>query len=73
MQHVFKWAKLSLAECLGVGLVRGVDADAGLLYILSPLPLSALQHVKLLQVRPVRHMKVTSLRNPAGCADKASC
>ena len=39
------------AECLGVGLVRAVDADAGLLYVLSPLLLSSLQRVNLLQVR----------------------
>ncbi|CAL5222401.1 g4760 [Coccomyxa viridis] len=39
-----------IAECLGVALVRAVDAEAGLLYVLSPLPLSSLQHVNLVQV-----------------------
>ena len=44
------------AECLGVGLVRTFDAAEGLLYILTPLPLNALQRVKLLQVPIVCHM-----------------
>lgn len=38
------------AECLGVGLVRIFDAAAGLIHILTPLPLDALRTVNLLQV-----------------------
>ncbi|RLN98742.1 hypothetical protein BBJ28_00005347 [Nothophytophthora sp. Chile5] len=36
------------APCLGVGIVRAVDADKRLLYILSPLPFAVLKRVNLL-------------------------
>ncbi len=49
-QRVGTYLAFAFAECLGVGLVKTVDADAGLLYVLSPLPLSSLQRVNLLQV-----------------------
>ena len=44
-------ATVGAGECLGVGLVRTFDAAAGLLYVLSPVPLSTLSRVNLLQVR----------------------
>ena len=40
----------SPAQCLGLGLVRTVDADRGLLYLLTPLPIEQLQRVTTLQV-----------------------
>ncbi|CEG44771.1 nuc156 family protein [Plasmopara halstedii] len=36
------------APCLGVGIIRAVDAEKRLLFLLSPLPLSALKRVNLL-------------------------
>ena len=53
------------AECLGVGLVRACDAAKGLLYILTPLRLNALQRVNLLQVTPICHILIRSVRQPA--------
>ena len=47
------------AECLGVGLVRACDAAEGLLYILTPLRLNALQRVNLLQVLPSCHTLIS--------------
>ena len=38
------------AECLGLGLIRTLDTDRGLLYLLTPLPLDQLQRVNTLQV-----------------------
>lgn len=39
------------AACLGLGLIRTLDAERGLLYLLTPLPLDQLQRVNTLQVR----------------------
>ena len=50
------------AECLGVGLVRAFNAAEGLLFILTPLPLSTLQRVKLLQVPALCHALIRSMR-----------
>jgi len=40
------------AACLGLGLIRTLDTERGLLYLLTPLPLDQLQRVNSLQVRP---------------------
>ena len=40
----------SPAQCLDLGLVRAVDTDRSLLYLLTPLPLDQLQRVNVLQV-----------------------
>ena len=48
-----------------MGLVRACDAAEGLLYILTPLRLSALQRVNLLQVPPICHILIPSVRQPA--------
>ena len=44
-----------------MGLVRAFDAAEGLLYILSPLPLSALERVKLLQVPTLCYILTRSM------------
>ena len=39
------------AACLGLGIIRTLDSERGLLYLLTPLPLDQLQRVNTLQVR----------------------
>ena len=41
------------AACLGLGLIRTLDTERGLLYLLTPLPLDQLRRVNTLQVRVV--------------------
>ncbi|CAD6240139.1 unnamed protein product [Miscanthus lutarioriparius] len=39
----------SVPYCVGLGIVRGVDVQKGLLYLITPVPLQQLQSVDLLQ------------------------
>ncbi|XP_066313679.1 polynucleotide 5'-hydroxyl-kinase NOL9-like isoform X2 [Miscanthus floridulus] len=39
----------SVPYCVGLGIVRGVDVQKGLLYLITPVPLQRLQSVDLLQ------------------------
>ncbi|CAN6208840.1 unnamed protein product, partial [Urochloa humidicola] len=42
-------ATRSIPYCVGLGIVRGIDIQNGLLYIITPVPLERLQSVDLLQ------------------------
>lgn len=39
----------SIPYCVGLGIIRGVDIQKGLLYLITPVPLQRLQSVDLLQ------------------------
>ena len=41
------------AQCLELGVVRAVDTERSLLYLLTPLPIEQLRRVNLLQVGPM--------------------
>jgi len=41
-------AEAPCKECLGLGLVRAIDAEAGIIFILTPIPPAVLQRVNLL-------------------------
>ncbi|KAG2586523.1 polynucleotide 5'-hydroxyl-kinase NOL9-like [Panicum virgatum] len=42
-------ASKSIPYCVGLGIVRGIDVQKGLLYVITPVPLERLQSVDLLQ------------------------
>ncbi|CAL5045617.1 unnamed protein product [Urochloa decumbens] len=42
-------ATRSIPYCVGLGIIRGIDVQNGLLYIITPVPLEHLQSVDLLQ------------------------
>ncbi|CAL5050719.1 unnamed protein product [Urochloa decumbens] len=42
-------ATRSIPYCVGLGIIRGIDVQNGLLYIITPVPLERLQSVDLLQ------------------------
>ncbi|PUZ58389.1 hypothetical protein GQ55_5G506100 [Panicum hallii var. hallii] len=42
-------ASRSIPYCVGLGIVRGIDVQKGLLYVITPVPLERLQSVDLLQ------------------------
>nr|CAB3471940.1 unnamed protein product [Digitaria exilis] len=42
-------AARSIPYCVGLGIVRGIDVQRGLLYVITPVPLERLQNVDLLQ------------------------
>ncbi|CAL4952027.1 unnamed protein product [Urochloa decumbens] len=42
-------ATRSVPYCVGLGIVRGIDVQNGLLYVITPVPLERLQSVDLLQ------------------------
>lgn len=45
-----EWDPQGEGECVGLGVVRGVDYSSDRLYLLTPTPLEQLQRVNTLQV-----------------------
>lgn len=45
--------KEGLHPCIGIGFVRAIDSQKGLVYLLSDLSQEALEEVDLLQVVPI--------------------
>ena len=56
----------AVSECLGVGVVRSVDAAEQMLYILTPTPEQLLPEVTMLEVKLDQlEMKIISLLRSA--------
>jgi hypothetical protein len=60
MSHVLTATALDAPplECLGLGIVRGIDSATGSVFILSPLTAAQIQKVDTLQASTVPHLPI---------------